>query len=92
MINLRKGVSTGSAKTTGFKATVWATLLAVCAIHIVSLMYADASQFAFYGIDIHDALMEASGGDTLALRTKARYYKRVIFHMQADMQIGTSYL
>ena len=30
MINLRKGVSTGSAKITGFKTTVWATLLAVC--------------------------------------------------------------
>lgn len=29
MINLRKGVSTGSAKVTGFKTTVWATLLAV---------------------------------------------------------------
>lgn len=29
MINLRKGVSTGSAKITGFKTTVWATLLAV---------------------------------------------------------------
>lgn len=30
MINLRKGISTGSAKITGFKATVWASLLAVC--------------------------------------------------------------
>lgn len=30
MINLRKGISTGSAKVTGFKTTVWATLLAVC--------------------------------------------------------------
>lgn len=30
MINLRKGISTGSAKMTGFKATVWASLLAVC--------------------------------------------------------------
>ncbi|KAF7180538.1 hypothetical protein CNMCM7691_009829 [Aspergillus felis] len=29
MINLRKGISTGSAKITGFKTTVWATLLAV---------------------------------------------------------------
>jgi DNA mismatch repair protein MSH5 len=29
MVNLRKGVSTGSAKITGFKTTVWATLLAV---------------------------------------------------------------
>lgn len=29
MINLRKGISTGSAKMTGFKATVWASLLAV---------------------------------------------------------------
>lgn len=29
MINLRKGISTGSAKVTGFKTTVWATLLAV---------------------------------------------------------------
>ncbi|EPS25691.1 hypothetical protein PDE_00625 [Penicillium oxalicum 114-2] len=28
MINLRKGISTGSAKMTGFKATVWASLLA----------------------------------------------------------------
>lgn len=30
MINLRKGISTESAKVTGFKTTVWATLLAVC--------------------------------------------------------------
>jgi DNA mismatch repair protein MSH5 len=29
MINLRKGISTGSAKITGFQTTVWATLLAV---------------------------------------------------------------
>ncbi|EHA17968.1 hypothetical protein ASPNIDRAFT_122070, partial [Aspergillus niger ATCC 1015] len=29
MINLRKGISTGSGKIMGFKATVWATLLAV---------------------------------------------------------------
>lgn len=30
LINLRKGISTGSGKTIGFKTTVWATLLAVC--------------------------------------------------------------
>jgi DNA mismatch repair protein MSH5 len=29
MVNLRKGISTGSAKITGFKTTVWASLLAV---------------------------------------------------------------
>lgn len=29
LINLRKGVSTGSGKITGFKTTVWASLLAV---------------------------------------------------------------
>lgn len=29
MVNLRKGVSTGSGKITGFKTTVWASLLAV---------------------------------------------------------------
>lgn len=29
MINLHKGISTGSGKVTGFKTTVWATLLAV---------------------------------------------------------------
>ena len=29
MVNLHKGVSTGSAKVAGFKTTVWATLLAV---------------------------------------------------------------
>lgn len=32
MVNLRKGISTGSAKITGFKTTVWASLLAVCLI------------------------------------------------------------
>ncbi|RJE19961.1 hypothetical protein PHISCL_07701 [Aspergillus sclerotialis] len=68
MINLRKGVSTGSAKITGFKTTVWATLLA----------------FAFYGIDVHDALKEVSGGDALALRAKARHWKFLIFYFQAD--------
>ncbi|PLB43783.1 DNA mismatch repair protein Msh5 [Aspergillus steynii IBT 23096] len=55
MINLRKGISTGSGKITGFKTTVWATLLA----------------FAFYGIDIHDALKETSGGAGLELHQKA---------------------
>jgi DNA mismatch repair protein MSH5 len=30
MVNLRKGISTGSAKITGFRTTVWASLLAVC--------------------------------------------------------------
>ncbi|PTU22616.1 hypothetical protein P175DRAFT_0514665 [Aspergillus ochraceoroseus IBT 24754] len=55
MINLRKGVNTGSGKVSGFKATVWATLLA----------------FAFYGIDIHDALRETSGGNGLAVLRKA---------------------
>ncbi|THC97557.1 hypothetical protein EYZ11_002980 [Aspergillus tanneri] len=39
MVNLRKGINTGSGKISGFKTTVWAT-------------------FAFYGIDIHDALKE----------------------------------
>ncbi|KAJ5147421.1 DNA mismatch repair protein MutS core [Penicillium atrosanguineum] len=45
----------GSAKIIGFKATVWASLLA----------------FAFYSIDIHDALREISGADVLVVRTKA---------------------
>jgi DNA mismatch repair protein MSH5 len=30
MINLQKGISTGSGKISGFKTTVWATFLAVC--------------------------------------------------------------
>ncbi|KAJ5620019.1 hypothetical protein N7510_004003 [Penicillium lagena] len=55
LINLRKGVSTGSGKITGFKTTVWASLLA----------------FAFFSIDIHDALRETSGAEMLPLRTKA---------------------
>ncbi|KAJ5382814.1 DNA mismatch repair protein MutS core [Penicillium concentricum] len=55
MINLRKGISTGSAKITGFKTTVWASLLA----------------FAFYSIDINDALREVSGAHILTLRSKA---------------------
>lgn len=33
MINLHKGISTGTGKTTGFKATVWESLLAVCGQH-----------------------------------------------------------
>ncbi|KAG2415426.1 hypothetical protein HFD88_006617 [Aspergillus terreus] len=55
MVNLRKGISTGSGKITGFKTTVWATLLA----------------FAFYGIDIHEALKETVGGDGLGLQRAA---------------------
>ncbi|KAB8227042.1 MutS family protein MSH5 [Aspergillus alliaceus] len=55
MVNLRKGISTGSGKITGLKTTVWATLLA----------------FAFYGIDIHDALKETAAGNELALLHKA---------------------
>ncbi|KAB8218668.1 DNA mismatch repair protein Msh5 [Aspergillus novoparasiticus] len=54
MINLRKGISTGSGKITGFKTTVWATLLA----------------FAFYGIDIHEALKETASGKELPLLQK----------------------
>lgn len=34
MVNLRKGISTGSAKITGFKTTVWASLLAVCILFL----------------------------------------------------------
>ncbi|KAE8325500.1 DNA mismatch repair protein Msh5 [Aspergillus sergii] len=54
MINFRKGISTGSGKITGFKTTVWATLLA----------------FAFYGIDIHEALKETASGNELPLLQK----------------------
>ncbi|KAL4917638.1 muts domain V-domain-containing protein [Aspergillus aurantiobrunneus] len=55
MVNLQKGISTGSGKISGFKATVWATLLA----------------FAFYGIDVHDALQDTAGGHGLGLYQKA---------------------
>ncbi|KAJ5247172.1 hypothetical protein N7468_002155 [Penicillium chermesinum] len=55
MINLHKGISTGSGKTTGFKSTVWESLLA----------------FAFYAIDIHVSMQEVSGADALKIRVKA---------------------
>ncbi|KAJ5902185.1 DNA mismatch repair protein MutS core [Penicillium taxi] len=55
MINLQKGINTGSAKITGFKTTVWARLLA----------------FAFYSIDIHDTLQRISGANTLSIVPKA---------------------
>ncbi|KAF7718142.1 Uncharacterized protein PECH_005592 [Penicillium ucsense] len=55
IMDLQKGISTGSAKMIGFKATVWASLLA----------------FAFYSIDIHDALREMSIAQDVSLRTKA---------------------
>ncbi|KAL2835892.1 muts domain V-domain-containing protein [Aspergillus pseudoustus] len=55
MINLQKGISTGSGKIAGFKTTVWSTLLA----------------FAFYGIDVYNALMETSGAHGLDLYNKA---------------------
>ncbi|KAL5336958.1 muts domain V-domain-containing protein [Aspergillus crustosus] len=55
MINLQKGISTGSGKIAGFKTTVWATFLA----------------FAFYGIDVQDALRETAGGHGLILYNKA---------------------
>ncbi|RAK72925.1 MutS family protein MSH5 [Aspergillus fijiensis CBS 313.89] len=55
MVNLRKGIETGSGKVMGFKTTVWASLLA----------------FAFYGIDIYDALRESAGADGLALHQRA---------------------
>jgi DNA mismatch repair protein MSH5 len=38
MINLHKGISTGSAKITGFKATVWASLLAVCPLTALGVL------------------------------------------------------
>ncbi|KAJ5217788.1 uncharacterized protein N7469_011413 [Penicillium citrinum] len=55
MTNLHKGISTGSAKITGFKTTVWASLLA----------------FAFHSIDIQDSLKEISGSENLPLQAKA---------------------
>ncbi|CAI7580460.1 unnamed protein product [Penicillium manginii] len=55
MSNLHKGISTGSAKITGFKTTVWACLLA----------------FAFYSIDIQSSLKEVSGAESLPLQAKA---------------------
>ncbi|PYI25587.1 DNA mismatch repair protein Msh5 [Aspergillus indologenus CBS 114.80] len=55
IVNLRKGIETGSGKVMGFKTTVWASLLA----------------FAFYGIDIYDALRESAGADGLALLQRA---------------------
>ncbi|KAJ6120499.1 DNA mismatch repair protein MutS core [Penicillium sp. IBT 18751x] len=55
MVNLHKGISTGSGKIAGFKSTVWASLLA----------------FAFYSIDIHDALRQTSGAGGLVIRMKA---------------------
>ncbi|KAJ5904388.1 DNA mismatch repair protein MutS core [Penicillium tannophilum] len=70
MINLHKGISTGNGKTTGFKATVWESLLA----------------FAFYAIDIHVALQEISGADTLHLRTKAfRVFEAAQLHRVGRM-------
>ncbi|KAJ5664349.1 hypothetical protein N7507_005080 [Penicillium longicatenatum] len=70
MINLHKGISTGGGKTTGFKATAWESLLA----------------FAFYAIDIHAALQEISGADTLQLRTKAfRVFEAAQLHRVGRM-------
>ncbi|CAG8886991.1 unnamed protein product [Penicillium egyptiacum] len=39
MVNLRKGISTGSAKITGFKTTVWATLLAALRVFEAAQLY-----------------------------------------------------
>lgn len=76
MINLRKGISTGSAKMTGFKATVWASLLAVRVLICYNLdILTPHAQFAFYSIDIHDALREVSGANILPLRTKVKNLK-----------------
>ncbi|OQE40807.1 hypothetical protein PENCOP_c005G07611 [Penicillium coprophilum] len=70
MVNLRKGISTGSAKIAGFKTTVWASLLA----------------FAFYAIDISDALREVSGAHILTLRTKAlRVFEAAQLHRVGRM-------
>ncbi|PYI19356.1 DNA mismatch repair protein Msh5 [Aspergillus violaceofuscus CBS 115571] len=55
IVNLRKGIETGSGQVMGFKTTVWASLLA----------------FAFYGIDIYDALRESAGADGPALLQRA---------------------
>ncbi|KAJ5634012.1 DNA mismatch repair protein MutS core [Penicillium herquei] len=55
MINLHKGINTGSGKTTGFKATVWESLLA----------------FAFHTMDLRVSLQEIAGAERLSLPTKA---------------------
>ncbi|CAP91952.1 Pc13g08830 [Penicillium rubens Wisconsin 54-1255] len=39
MVNLRKGISTGSAKITGFKTTVWASLLAALRVFEAAQLY-----------------------------------------------------
>ncbi|KAJ5091752.1 DNA mismatch repair protein MutS core [Penicillium alfredii] len=90
MINLRKGVSTGSAKITGFKTTVWASLLAV---HLVYFQCCDTkkltnvvAQFAFYAIDVRDALREISGADMLRIRHKAlRIFEAAQLHRVGRM-------
>ncbi|KAJ5677190.1 DNA mismatch repair protein MutS core [Penicillium maclennaniae] len=75
MVNLHKGVSTGSGKIAGFKSTVWASLLA----------------FAFYSIDIHDALRQTSGADGLALQVlEAAQLHRVGRMIQEIVDIDNS--
>lgn len=69
MINLRKGISTGSAKVIGFKTTVWATLLAVSSPFLIG-SHALICQFAFYGIDVNEALRELSRAGRLELRNE----------------------
>ncbi|KAJ5291761.1 DNA mismatch repair protein MutS core [Penicillium angulare] len=70
MTNLHKGISTGSGKTTGFKSTVWETLLA----------------FAFYAIDIHVAMQELSGAEQLQLGPKAfRVFEAAQLHRVGRM-------
>ncbi|KAL2871981.1 MutS family protein MSH5 [Aspergillus lucknowensis] len=71
MINLQKGISTGSGKVSGFKTTVWATLLA----------------FAFYGIDVHDSLRETTGAHGIILYNKARPTTRQALHAFEKAQL-----
>jgi DNA mismatch repair protein MSH5 len=69
MSNLHKGISTGSAKITGFKTTVWACLLAV-RISTDRRTITDTLKFAFYSIDIQSSLKEVSGAESLPLQAK----------------------
>lgn len=74
MTNLHKGISTGSAKITGFKTTVWACLLAV-SITDHCRTITNISQFAFYSIDIQSSLKEVSGAECLPLQAKVQVAK-----------------
>jgi DNA mismatch repair protein MSH5 len=78
LINLRKGVSSGSSNSGGFSKSVWAGIRQVCSPFIRRVV-SDRSnyvylQFAYHALQIRDALRDMNGSENVAIRNNVSHY------------------